>query len=295
MSIMPRAILNKMRPISRPSVTETAGDEVMRKCRTDRERAEGCRRPQRARLVSGKDRMNRAARTPLHVVIAGLDPAIMGTAGSKDLPMNLSEPDVSMDHRVIGERSDAVLQTAVPGGDEQRKPHFVQRPPPSMRRRDKTGAQRFLRQGGWCRIAQQSCSDMSLIYAIQNALETSYGWPKNVLVHRTRGGGVGSVMSARHWRVSCYFDYWCLAYPSGDPAKLAGAPDQWHRRCKWFQPSYLIVAVVAAMFFCVGVFGFGKALFGSRRSNFAALGVLSWGYLVVTAFAYLRLGQGLKF
>jgi hypothetical protein len=62
-----------------------------------------------------------------------------------------------------------------------------------------------------------------------------------------------------------------------------------------FNRSYTIVAVAAAVFFCVGVFGFGKALFGSRRSNFAALGVLSWGYLVVTAFAYLRLGQGLKF
>ena len=62
-----------------------------------------------------------------------------------------------------------------------------------------------------------------------------------------------------------------------------------------FKRSYLIVAVVAALYICVGVFGFGKALFGSRRSNFAALGVLSRGYLVVTAFAYLRLGQGLKF
>jgi len=87
--------------------------------------------------------MNRAARTPLHVVIAGLDPAIMGTAGSKDLPMNLLEPDVSMDHRVIGERSDAVLQTAVPGGDEQRKPHFVQRPPPSMQSETKPALSAF--------------------------------------------------------------------------------------------------------------------------------------------------------
>jgi hypothetical protein len=28
-----------------------------------------------------------------------------------------------MDHRVIGERSDAVLQTAMPGGDEERARH----------------------------------------------------------------------------------------------------------------------------------------------------------------------------
>jgi len=39
-------------------------------------------------------------------VIAGLDPAIHG------------EPHVRMDHWVIRERSDAVLQTAMPGGDE---------------------------------------------------------------------------------------------------------------------------------------------------------------------------------
>jgi hypothetical protein len=49
MSIMPRATLNKMRPISRPSVTETAGDGVMRECRTDQESAEGHRRLQGAR------------------------------------------------------------------------------------------------------------------------------------------------------------------------------------------------------------------------------------------------------
>src|SRR5262249_38527683 len=45
--------------------------------------------------------------TTPHFVIAGLDPAIHG------------EPHVSMDHRVIGERSDAVLRTAMPGGDEE--------------------------------------------------------------------------------------------------------------------------------------------------------------------------------
>ena len=31
---------------------------------------------------------------------------------------------LSMDHRVIGERSDAVLQTAMPGGDEQKASLF---------------------------------------------------------------------------------------------------------------------------------------------------------------------------
>ncbi len=41
MSIMPSATLNKMRPINRPSVTETAGEEVIRQCRMDRQRAEG--------------------------------------------------------------------------------------------------------------------------------------------------------------------------------------------------------------------------------------------------------------
>jgi hypothetical protein len=39
-------------------------------------------------------------------VIAGLDPAIHAVFR------------VGMDHRVIGERSDAVLRTAMPGGDE---------------------------------------------------------------------------------------------------------------------------------------------------------------------------------
>src|ERR1700679_133788 len=68
-----------------------------------------------ARFVSGKDRMNRAERTPLHVVIAGPDPAIHGDRRlQRDLPMNVLEPDVSMDHRVIGERSDTVLQRLCP-------------------------------------------------------------------------------------------------------------------------------------------------------------------------------------
>jgi hypothetical protein len=31
-----------------------------------------------------------------------------------------STPRVGMDHRVIGERSDVVLRTATPGGDEKR-------------------------------------------------------------------------------------------------------------------------------------------------------------------------------
>jgi hypothetical protein len=38
-----------------------------------------------------------------------------------------------MDHRVIGERSDAVLRTAMPGGDEQRQPRSARRPPPPGR------------------------------------------------------------------------------------------------------------------------------------------------------------------
>jgi hypothetical protein len=62
-----------------------------------------------------------------------------------------------------------------------------------------------------------------------------------------------------------------------------------------FNRSYLPAAIVAAFFFCFGVFGLVKALFGRRPSDFAALGILSLGYLVVTAFAYFRLGQGWKY
>jgi hypothetical protein len=50
------------------------------------------------------------------VVIAGLDPAIMRRANvfRPHLPLQ----HFTMDHRVIGEQSDAVLRTAMPGGDE---------------------------------------------------------------------------------------------------------------------------------------------------------------------------------
>jgi hypothetical protein len=62
-----------------------------------------------------------------------------------------------------------------------------------------------------------------------------------------------------------------------------------------YNRSYLLATIVAAFFFCLGVFGFVKALFGRRPSGFAALGILSFGYLVVTVFAYFRLGQGWKY
>jgi hypothetical protein len=42
----------------------------------------------------------------------------MRECGSLRTAEALGSPDVCMDHRVIGERSDAVLRTAMPGGDE---------------------------------------------------------------------------------------------------------------------------------------------------------------------------------
>jgi hypothetical protein len=53
------------------------------------------------------------------IVIAGLDPAIHGSAPLMR-PLRCFLLRFSMDHRVIGERSDAVLRTAMPGGDEVR-------------------------------------------------------------------------------------------------------------------------------------------------------------------------------
>jgi hypothetical protein len=56
---------------------------------------------------------------PSYFVIAGLDPAIHA---AKRLEQNsgwLTSPRVSMDRRGVGERSDAVLRTAMPGGDEE--------------------------------------------------------------------------------------------------------------------------------------------------------------------------------
>jgi hypothetical protein len=44
----------------------------------------------------------------------------MLTCGEADGEANLSEPAFHMDCRVIGERSDAVLRTAMPDNDESR-------------------------------------------------------------------------------------------------------------------------------------------------------------------------------
>src|SRR6476469_2928837 len=55
--------------------------------------------------------------TPYSFVIAGLDPAIHQVAGHLRSFVGPSSPSFIMDHRVIGERSDAVLRTAMPGDD----------------------------------------------------------------------------------------------------------------------------------------------------------------------------------
>jgi hypothetical protein len=59
----------------------------------------------------------------------------------------------------------------------------------------------------------------------------------------------------------------------------------------WFGISNGILAaeIVAASILCLGAFGFIKAF--SQR-DFAALGILSWGYLAITVLAYFRLGRG---
>jgi hypothetical protein len=54
----------------------------------------------------------------------------------------------------------------------------------------------------------------------------------------------------------------------------------------------LAAGIAAASIFCLGAFGFLKAYFQRHPSDFAALGILSWGYLAITVLAYLRLGQG---
>jgi len=62
---------------------------------------------------------DRVAGTYFLFVIAGLDPAIHAEKRRAQVFADaLREPHGIMDHRVIGKRSDAVLRTAMPGGDE---------------------------------------------------------------------------------------------------------------------------------------------------------------------------------
>lgn len=52
----------------------------------------------------------------------------------------------------------------------------------------------------------------------------------------------------------------------------------------------LAAEIAAAAILCLGAFGFVKAF---PRREFAALGILTWGYLAITVLANSRLGQGL--
>src|ERR1700683_1369243 len=79
-------------------------------------------------------------------VIAGLDPAIHAA-------WTLGTLHLSMDARVIGERSDAVLRTAMPAHDERRgQPNAARTKPPDRRPAavglaDAHGADRRHREG----------------------------------------------------------------------------------------------------------------------------------------------------